>query len=118
MRKSEFRKALIDGMREEGMTYEAIGRVFGISKQAAYEIHKRDYKGDHFRVSTVLEVKYIGLREWMLENRVSITALGKMCGVTNLHNGTLVGKHALTKPTIDKILKVTGLTYEECFKEE
>lgn len=107
------RGELIRAMHEKGLTYEEIGEIFGISKQAA---HQAQVDHDGFREYMVLKVKYVGLRNWMLENRVNLSELATRCGTAKL-NDSLIGKHEPRKKTIDAILRVTGLTYEECFKE-
>ena len=53
----------------------------------------------------------------VLENRVKMSELERRCGKKRLHS-CLIDEHCPTKKTIDDILKVTGLSYEECFKEE
>ena len=55
-------------------------------------------QSDKFQPAAVKRVKYAGLRQWMLRS--------------------LTGPYEPSKRNIDAILKVTGLTYEECFKEE
>ena len=103
-------------LHDEGMTYEQIGKCFGISKQA---VHQKLERGptDHFREGATRKVKYIGLREWMINNRVSMTKLEELCSISKAYR-PLVGCGQPSKKTIDAILAVTGLTYEECFKED
>lgn len=59
---------------------------------------------------------YPGLEAWMHENRVTLRAMADMCGVqyATMHRW-ITGKISMTKRNIDKILSVTGLTYEEAF---
>lgn len=109
------RSEIIRKLHAEGLTYEKIGEIFGISKQAVHETSKS--YGDHFHEHSVQKVKYVGLRQWMLKNRVSISKLEKLCGISKVHK-SLVGDCNPGKRTIDAILSVTGLTYEECFKED
>ena len=102
-------------LREKGMTYEEIGELFGVSKQCVYEtIHRGT---DNFHKASVLKVKYVGLRNWMLDNRVNIGELEKRVGGQRLHTALKVNGNP-RKDTIDKILAATGLTYEECFRED
>lgn len=112
------RRRLIDVMRSEGLSYETIGRVFGISKQAAYQQHQsyKNNTGDYFRFEAIQKIPYVGLRNWMVEHRVTITDLCDRCNVSKF-SSSLYGKTNFSKSIIDKILEVTGLTYEECFKE-
>lgn len=102
-------------LREKGLTYEEIGDIFGISKQAVHEALNKPRDG--FRETTVRRVKYVGLRNWMLNNRVSLAELERRCGDSCRMRRSLVGPYEPSKRNIDAILKITGLTYEECFKE-
>ena len=116
MDKRPNRAEMIQKMHDKGMSYDDIGQVFGISRQAVWQA-AHPGPGDNFHANAVMKVPYIGLRNWMLENRVTFTALSEMCGKNSIH-GSLIGKGDPRKSTIDMILKVTGLTYEECFREE
>lgn len=107
------RGELVRAMHDKGLTYEEIGEILGVSRQAA---HRARVDHDGFREYMVLKVKYEGLRDWMLKNRVNLGELAARCNSAHF-NDTLIGKHEPRKKTIDAILRVTGLTYEECFKE-
>lgn len=111
------RSELIRKLHAEGLTYERIGEIFGISKQAVHQAATSKPK-DYFHEMTISQkVKYIGLRKWMLKNRVSMSKLEQLCGMSKLHK-SLSGECEPRKRTIDSILSVTGLTYEECFAED
>ena len=114
MAKLSKRAGLIRALHDKGLTYEEIGELFGITRQAA---HQAASAGDGFHESSVTKVKYEGLRRWMQDNRVSFSELERRCGSSKLHK-TLTGDCEPRKKTIDNILQVTGLTYEECFKED
>lgn len=105
-------------MHSNGMTYQDIGLYFGVSTQAVHQMANTNGYGDGFQEAAVLKVKYPGLRKWMLENHVCVSDLEKMCGKGKRFHAFLVDKSNPTKKTIDAILDATGLTYEECFKEE
>lgn len=105
------KKEIMIAMYDNGMTYQKIGEVFGISKQC---VHQLINSGDGIRLSTLTKIPYIGLRMWMLANRVSVKELNKRVGTaTSITRGCNP-----RMDTINKILKVTGLTYEECFNTE
>lgn len=101
---------------EDGMSYERIGQLYGISRQRVHQILTAPPK-DHFHPMAVQKVRYVGLREWMLENRITLSKLDELCGTSRLASSVNLGCN-FRKSTIDAILKVTGLTYEECFREE
>ena len=109
------RADLVRRMHAKGMTYEEIGEIFVFSKQRAQQL-AHSHPGDGFHANTIAKIKYVGLRNWMLENRVKVCDLEKQCG-SRLHRA-LSSEGNPTKKLIDKILAITGLTYEECFKEE
>ncbi len=102
---------------EDGLSYERIGDILGISKQAAHQLAQRKESNDYFHEHAVRKVRYVGLRNWMLEHRVSMTRMVELCGITGI-KVSLNRNLDLRKSSIDAILSVTGLTYEECFKEE
>ena len=109
------RGKLIRRLHDKGLTYQEIGEIFGLSKQRVHEIASTN-SGDSFHEEAVRKIKYVGLRNWMLANRVKVTELEKGCG-GRMHN-SLSGKYEPSKKNIDAILAFTGLTYEECFREE
>ena len=112
------RADMVRAMREKGLTYEEIGQILGIRKQAVWDSVNKPIKPNNgIHRDTILKVKYIGLRNWMLDNMVCLSNLEKRCGSTKLH-ASLIKEFEPSKKTIDAILRVTGLTYEECFKEE
>lgn len=106
---------MIRTMHEKGFTYEEIGQLLGISKQAAHNAAVRIVKG--FNATSVEKVKYTGLRNWMMSNQVSVSELSNRCGYAKMY-ASIVGESEPSKKYIDSILAVTGLTYEQCFKEE
>jgi len=109
-------------MRENGHTFEAIGRVFGISKQRVQQILRRGVNTESRsmnknRPSSV----YKNLETWALEHNCSWSELANRCGVhTELFYRNFV--HGRTnnpgKQSIDKLLAITGLTYEQLFQRE
>lgn len=113
MTKLSKRAQLIRSMHNKGLTYEEIGDIFGISKQAAYQAANA---GDGVRDDVIAKIKFTGLRDWMLKHRVGLAELERRCGC-RLRSPLIMNGNP-KKNTIDIILAVTGLTYEECFKEE
>lgn len=65
------------------------------------------------------ECIYPAIRVWMQNNGCNFSALADMSGVcNNTISRTLRGRKGTSKYTIDQILRVTGLTYEEAFATE
>ena len=116
------RAAMMCKLNEEGKSYNEIAAIYGISKQRVYQILR---KGDkrYFRPISNRLVKYTGLRNWMNTNKISFNELiTRVFGYYHSeHYKRLFSRLRsgyLTMPLIRKILKITGLTFEECFTEE
>lgn len=109
--------------REElrnGKTLQQIGNENGISRQRVAQL-----------VGAVQPMKqwyktysvYPAIDSWLKYNRITITTFTQMLGyAANANNQNnvskrLMGKVNLQKDFIDAVLKVTGLKYEEAFKE-
>lgn len=111
-------------LRDQGMTYREIGKVLGISYQAVYQTLENEMTGDWFRTVTPKRCIYPKLRAWMNDNRVSVIELIRRIGGNpsetryNRVARSLNGNARMTKETIDEILAVTGMTYEEAFGED
>ena len=107
-------------MKKNGMTYQQIGDVFGLSRQRVFAIIGGTVKHLH-RPITKEQCVYDGLRNWLNENKISRTYFCRMCNGI-FHGGAYARfKYALmganiTKQTIDRILSVTGLSYEVAFE--
>ena len=109
-------------MRQQGMTYAEIGQTMGVSKQRVFNLIGGTSESKH-RLITEKDCVYVGIRNWMNENKISRTMMTRLVYGTyhpekyarfrNVLKGVDCHKH-----NIDKILKVTGLTYEEAFKLE
>lgn len=100
-------------LRAEGKSFKEIGEAMGVTKQRAEQLVKW-MPGDRLHVGALRKIPYKGLREWMLENRVSLKQLNELCGCDARR--AVLGD-GCRKYAIDAILRVTGLDYETCFKE-
>ena len=59
---------------------------------------------------------YPAIAQWLYEHRCTYAKLAEMIGAPDASvSRWMNGRHKLSKPTIDKILEVTGLTYEQAF---
>ena len=81
------------------------------------------YENQKFRTVTENVCAYIGLREWMNENRCGVRQLIALLGFVPSQSTEaswrkrLSGLNELNKTQIDKLLQLTKLTYEEAFRE-
>lgn len=119
MQKREERKKRLRSLREEGLTYQEIAEIEGISRQRVYQLIGGE--GGCFRGITKEVCIYDGIRNWMNENKISkakfIRKIHGCYSYESLSRLSEILKGANTrKDMIDNILSVTGLTYEEAFK--
>lgn len=122
-REQQARKQEMLRLYESGMTMDKIGEKFGVSRQRVFQIIGGNTMRHHSAV-TPTKCIYIGLRNWLNDNDVSIMGMTrKMYGNSSPANYqhtkcVLNGKNNMRKFDIDKIIKITGLTYEKLFEEE
>lgn len=117
----EDRKAYMVGLHKGGMTLREIAKTVGISPQRVSQIiggeDKRLFKG-----FTEERCIFVGLREWLNENKVSVNELcRRIYGNAHAKSSAklareLRGEWVMNKRKIDSILKITGLTYEKAFE--
>ena len=62
-------------------------------------------------------MKYWRIEKYIIEKGMSLRGFADKCDIpSSVMCRFLNGKTDIRKKNIDKILKVTGLTYEECFE--
>ena len=100
-------------MRKKNISYQKIGDVFGISRQAVYRIVNA---GKSFRKVNE-KIIYPGLRQWMNDNNMSYEKLNRL--LPNFKYSStrsyLQGKTQPPKKFVDSVLNLTNMTYEEAF---
>ena len=106
-------------MRLEGKSYQAIADRFGVSRQYVYQLIGQQCKSEPYRN---VNVPYTGLRKWMNESNYSVAKLAKESGCTDDHSYVTINSYLQGSPRMDidsirKILRFTGLTFEEAFGE-
>jgi transcriptional regulator with XRE-family HTH domain len=110
-------------LRDKGMTYQQIADHLGISYQAVANVLSKNNPG-RFQFVHENGCVYPNLRRWMNENKVGKRELVRRCGLECLPNNVarfeeyLLGRADPPKKTIDKILRATGMSYEEAFWRE
>lgn len=102
-------------MRLDGYTLQEIADRYGISKERVRQVMKvgsMDKKMGESKKKWV----YPNAIKWAERNHISVYRIAADTGITpnTLHNA-LKGKHQPNKTTIDALLRVSGMTYEEFF---
>ena len=116
------RLAEMQTMRSAGYTYESIGRAFGLSKQRVYQILRRgDIEHKRSMNSNRPASVYVNLEAWALAHNCTWAELAAECEqqaslfYRNFVHGLAVNPG---KRSIDRLLQITGLTYEQLFERE
>lgn len=114
MGKIKYDRARLIELRKIGMTYAEIGAALGVSKQTAFVACKDN---NELRRAPLYElIVYAGLNRYMKENKMAVKELAEKTGISNQNVfQILTGKNDPCKRSIDRILRATGLTYEEAF---
>lgn len=109
--------------RLKGLTYLEIANKYGVSFQAVASSCGSQKDGS-FKAWTKERCIYPNLRNWLNENKVSMKEFVRRMdcipsgNVEGMFREYFNGKYYPKKGTIDKMLKVTGLTYEELWATE
>lgn len=72
-----------------------------------------------FGGNEVQVMKYPSIKKYMTDHNLSLREFARQCDMPSSTMCRLLnGQTEPSKSTIDKILTVTGLSYEQCFREE
>lgn len=117
------KRAIAFEMREQGKTLQEIADTLGVTKQrvAQYFAGTKYAAGRHYRKVRSI---YPNLANWMYENNFCIATLLVNMGYQYTADNALRLKRRVNGDAefrmrdIKKILELTGMTFEECFKED
>ena len=124
MAEKQSKQSIYLAERRAGLTYREIAEKYGVSHQAVSQSCYSRGPRARFKSYTPKEVVYPYWREWFNENRVTRRAFAEMLGISpkGSNMGTIAhwlrGQTFPQKKSIDKILSITGLTYEQLFARE
>lgn len=106
-----------------GMSCKEIAEKHGVSVQAVYAACG-SVKSINFREYEAKDCIWVGLRCWLNEHRMSKRSLLREMGLEYSHcnlerlNQNLKGRNDLRLSFIKKLIEITGMTFEELFREE
>lgn len=108
-------------MTLDGYTYQSIANEFGVTKQYISSLFGRKL----YNAKLYDEIIYPNITKWMEENKVTVRSLSielyseqsPNVAQTKLSK-KLKGERKFTIDDIDKILKITGMKYEEAFERK
>lgn len=105
--KIEAYKMLLDGC-----TMQEVGNKFGVSRQRIQQIFPNN-RGENYNYI------YPNIAKWMRENHVPASVFAESVGVVpGTFSTWMRGLYDPKKYYIDRILKITGMKYEEAFSLE
>ena len=109
-------------LRQKGMTYQEIADSMGISKAYVAILLDRTVKTSNFHIWPVETSPYPILTQWMNDNQITRQELAEKLGYSvSTSSGYIIAKimktDKLSKREIDKLLEITGMTYEELFRK-
>ena len=109
-------------LRQKGMTYQQIADSMGVSKAYVAVLLDRTVKTSNFHIWPVELSPYPVLTQWMNDNQMTRQELAERLGYSISTNSTYIVDKIMrtdkfTKKEIDKLLEITGMTYEELFKK-
>lgn len=109
--------------RAQGLSYPEIAKKYGVSRQAVQQVCAQRMPS-HFKPYTKNEVVYPHLRRRLNKNEITRAEFARRLGrVPRASAVSTVGKWFRgkgypVKKTIDKIIAITGLSYEKLFERE
>ena len=106
----------IIGMLESGMTYNAVAKQYGVSRQRIYQVvHARDGMGRNLLM--LQRCIYPGLAHRLCDMDIRVGELSDMvgCSIATM-SGYLNGEKQPKLSVINKLIDITGATYEELFR--
>ena len=102
-------------MRIDGYAYQEIANKMGISQQAVRDCLLRSISRDSRNTRLFAHCVYPNILKYMCNHKMSLSGLANAAELNpNIVSRVLEGRN-FTKTSIDKILKATGMTYEEAF---
>ena len=110
---TEAEKEKAKELRSTGLSWKEVADTLGFSLQTMFDNNLT--KDGKRSVKTV----FPNLREWMYKNKRSVSWLSEQLGISPVSmNSKMNRRTELKKWEIDRILEITGLPYEICFKED
>lgn len=109
--------------RDAGMKYREIAQKHNVSYQYVKQVCGK-CQPNKFQFVREEACVYPNWRAWMNEEKVSMAELIRRMGLSSSGvnydalRKCMIGQYQPKKPYIDKLLAITGMTYEKLFAEE
>lgn len=122
---TEIRNQRIKEMYDSGMTLAEIAVKEGLTKQRVHQIVRKDTGITEFQLDKINLVLFPAIRDWMIGYKITLKEFCDTVSKT-YHNEVsansvekfLINGSKTSVCLIQDILKVTGMSFEEAFKED
>ena len=109
-------------LRRKGMTYQEIADSMAVSKAYVAVLLDKTVKTSNFHIWPIELSPYPVLTQWMNDNQMTRQELAEKLGYSPSTSSyyiitKIMKTDKFTKKEIDKLLELTGMTYEELFKK-
>lgn len=122
---TEIRNQKIKEMYNSGMTLLQIADKLGLTKQRVHQIVKKDSEITGFQLKKINMVLFPAIRDWMIGYKITLKEFCDTVSKTsnnelsaNSVEKFLINESKTSVCLIQNILKVTGMSFEEAFKED
>lgn len=110
-------------LRRKGMTYQEIADSMGVSKAYVAVLLDKTVKTSNFHIWPIELSPYPVLTQWMNDHQMTRQELAEKLGYSPSTSSCyiitkIMKTDKFTKKEIDKLLEITGMTYEELFKKQ
>lgn len=125
MREKTNKIITVKEMRREGKTFQQIADAIGVSRQRAHQLYnKNEKRNDYYHAWTEKRCIFHSLRDWFNIHRFNTKDILEQIGLpvsrsNEIHlRRILNGDATMKKDDIDLLIGLTGMTYEELFRED
>lgn len=113
-RKSKLDPAAVQAMLDDGYSYRAVGKQFGVTGQCIYQAfgprNRRPLPG-------IERIVYPNIAHWMYHSHLSYADLAHILHYSESHTRKILyGKQDPSFPFVLTILSQSGMTFEEAFQ--
>lgn len=122
---TEIRNQKIKNMYDSGMTLAEIAVKEGLTRQRVHQIVRNNYGISEFQLKKINMVLFPAIRDWMIGYKIT---LKEFCETVSKASNNEVSANSVEKFLINgsktsvcliqDILKVTGMSFEEAFRED
>ena len=108
------RNAVIE-MRNQGMTYAAIGKQFGISRQRVHQIlnYFKPTEPAYTR-HRKYRIMYPNIERWLIEHDCGVNTLAEKAGIDYFKlRSSVNGERTFKREELKALKKVTKMTYDD-----